>query len=161
MIRALLVTAMAVVLTCGCSIPWLSDEPLDPDCPPVDVGGECFTATRQGFIDHALASTQAWPQLRGIQVEANEVIEAFDDAAGKPTWIVPIRSGAAVVAASRFLPLRDQVRLAEIVLYQPPRGAFPKPGPNERLVIFTNGCGDAIPPDCLFTNYGWRLEAAP
>lgn len=66
-----------------------------------------------------------------------------------------------IVAASRFLPFRGQVRLGEVVLYQPARDEFPTPAPNERIVLFRESCGDPMPASCLFTEYSWRLERAP
>lgn len=155
-VLAILIAAMMVV---GCSI--IRGEPGPNECVPVDEGGECFTPSHQGFIDHALESTRAWPQLSGLAVEVSEVIEGFDAAAGQPTWIVPIRSDGRVVAASRFLPFRDQVRLGEVALYLPPRESFPTPRPDERLVIFTKMCGDPMPETCVFSEYGWRIEPAP
>lgn len=138
----------------GCSVV----EPGPDTCRPVDEGGECFAPTREGFIDHALASARAWPQLDGLAIDADEIIEGFDAAAGQPTWIVPLRSNGRVVGASRFLPFRDEVRLAEVALYQPARDGFPAPGQGERLVIFTAQCGDPKPETCLFAEYGWRVE---
>ncbi|MDP8903968.1 MAG: hypothetical protein M3N29_01400 [Chloroflexota bacterium] len=151
--KALLVV---VLVAAGCFS--TRPEPGPDACVPVDVGGECFAPGREGFIDHALESTRAWPQLAGLPVEADEVIEGFDEAAGQPTWIVPIRVDGKFVAASRFLPFRDQVRLGEIALYLPPRDDFPIPAAAERLVIFTKWCGDPMPETCLFTEYGWRIE---
>ena len=37
-------------------------------------------------------------------------VDGFDAEAGQPTWVVPLRSDASIVAASRFLPL-DKVRV--------------------------------------------------
>ncbi len=137
-------------------------EPGPDDCPVrVDEGGECFAPSRAGFVEHALASFQAWPQFDGLAIEAGEVIEGFDAAAGQPTWIVPLRSDGRIVAASRFLPFQDKVRLGEVVLYLPARDKFPTPGQNERLVIFAQMCGDPMAATCLFREYGWRIEQAP
>jgi len=136
-------------------------EPGPDDCRPVDEGGECFAPSRVGFVEHALASARAWPQLDGRAIEAGEVVEGFDAAAGQPTWIVPLRSDGEIVAASRFLPFEHAVRLAEIALYLPAREAFPMPAPGERLVIFTQACGDPMPATCLFNEHGWRLEQDP
>ena len=138
-------------------------EPGPDACRPVDEGGECFTPSRDGFIAHALASARAWPQLDGMAVEATEVIDALDTESGRAIWIVPIRAGGQVVAASRFQPFADtgQVRLGEVALYQPARASFPTPRADQRLVIFVASCGDPMPESCLFTNFAWRLEAAP
>lgn len=147
----------AAVLLSGCSL--LLRQGAD-DCVPVDTGGECFAPTREGFIEHALASARAWPQLDGLAIEAGEIIEGFDAAAEQPTWIVPLRFEGRFVGASRFLPFREQVRLGEVALYQPARDAFPAPGQGERLVIFTAACGDPMPEACLFREYRWRIEPA-
>jgi hypothetical protein len=143
----------------GCSLL----EPGPDACRPVDEGGECFTPSHDGFIAHALASSRAWPQLDGMPVEATEVIDAFDEESEREIWIVPLRAGGQVVAASRFQPFADtdQVRLGEVALYQPARASFPAPRPGQRLVSFIAPCGETMPESCLFTNFGWRLEAAP
>ncbi|MBA3959146.1 MAG: hypothetical protein H0X60_01955 [Chloroflexi bacterium] len=156
-IGVMVAVALALV---GCS---LVAAP-DPDCPPVDEGGECFVPTEQGFLDHALESAGAWPQLDGISLVPQGVIEGFDEAANQPTWIVPMVADGSVVAASRFLALDDRVRLGEVVLYQPPRPSFPTPGDGERLVIspaLGEECVDPVPDDCLFAEHLWRLEPAP
>lgn len=136
-------------------------EPGPGACRPVDEGGECFTPSHEGFISHALASARAWPQLDGLVVEATEVIDAFDTESGQAIWIVPIRAGGKIVAASRFQQFsdKDQVQLGEVALYLPPRLSFPAPRAGQRLVIFHASCGDPMPESCLFTNFGWRLEA--
>jgi hypothetical protein len=150
--------ALALSLS-GCSLL----EPGPDACRPVDEGGECFTPSRDGFLTHALASARAWPQLDGVGVEATEVIDAVDAESGRAIWIVPIRAGGQVVAASRFQPFADtgQVRLGEVTLYQPARASFPIPRADQRLVIFIESCGDPLPESCLFTNFAWRLQAAP
>jgi hypothetical protein len=148
---------VAVVLSLsGCSVL----EPGPDQCRPVDEGGDCFAPSPEGFVEHALASARAWPQLDGLAIEAGGVIEGFDAAADQPTWIVPLHSDGRIVAASRFLPLGAEVRLGEVALYQPPRDAFPTPAENERLVIFTAVCGDPMPASCVFREYGWRIEPA-
>jgi hypothetical protein len=93
-------------------------EPGPQACRPVDEGGECFTPSHEGFISHALASARAWPQLDGLAVEATEVIDAFDTESGQAIWIVPIRAGGKIVAASRFQTFADtdEVRLGEVAL---------------------------------------------
>ena len=149
-----------VVLTLslsGCSML----QPGPDGCRPVDEGGGCFVPSRDGFVEHALVSARAWPQLDGLTIEASEVIEGFDAAAGQPTWIVPLRSDGGIVAASRFLPFNGEVRLGEVALYLPARDKFPTPVQNERLVIFAKMCGDPMPATCLFREHGWRLEQAP
>lgn len=150
-----LVAAVALVIA-GCS--FLTDDP--SACRPVDVGGECFAPSDKGFVEHALTSARAWPQLNGLDIEAGAVIEGFDAVAAQPTWIVPLRSGGQIVAASRFLPFGDQVRLGEVTLYEPARDSFPVPRDGERLVLVSGYCGDPLPDECLFTNYGWRIEQA-
>lgn len=149
---------VAVVLSLsGCSIL----EPGPDECRPVDEGGECFAPARASFVEHALASARAWPQLDGLAIEAGEVVEAFDAAADAPTWIVPLRSNGQIVAASRFLPFENEVRLGEVALYVPARDESPTPAQNERLVIFTQVCGDPMPKTCLFREHAWRIERAP
>ena len=140
----------------GCSLVGLGPDA----CRPVDEGGECFAPSRDGFVEHAIESASAWPQLDGLAIEAGGVIEGFDAAAGEPTWIVPLLSDGRIVAASRFLPFGDEVRLGEVALYQPARDGFPTPAAGERLVIFTAMCGDPIPATCLFREHGWRIEPA-
>ena len=151
-----ILVAVALSLS-GCSML----EPGPHQCRPVDVGSECFAPSRAGFVKHALASARAWPQLDGLAIEAGEVIEGFDAAADEPTWMVPLRSDGRIVAASRFLPFQNEVRLGEVALYLPARDEFPMPGQNERLVIFTQACGDPMPAACLFSEHGWRIEQAP
>jgi hypothetical protein len=136
-------------------------SPEPDECRPVDEGGRCFVPSRDGFVEHALVSAWAWPQLDGLRIEASEGIESFDAAAGRQTWIVPLRSNGGIVAASRFLPFDDEVRLGEVALYPAARDRFPTPAQNERLVIFTRMCGDPIPATCLFREHGGRLEQAP
>ena len=154
--NGLALVAALVLVTAGCS--FLADDP--SACRPVDVGGECFAPSDEGFIEHALTSAGAWPQLDGLDIEAGGVIKGFDADAAQPTWVVPLRSGGQTVAASRFLPFGDQVRLAEVTLYQPARDSFPAPGNGERLVLVSAGCGEPLPDECLFTNYEWRIEQA-
>lgn len=144
------------LLLSGCSLL----EPGPDECRPVDVGGECFAPSSEGFVEHALTSARAWPQLDGLPIEARKVIEGFDATAGQPTWIVPLYSDGRIVAASRFLSFGDEVRLGEVALYQPARDTFPTPAENERLVIFTEECGDPMPATCLFNEHGWRIEPA-
>jgi hypothetical protein len=103
------------------------------ECRPVDEGGECFAPSDEGF----------------------------DAAADAPTWIVPLRSNGQIVAASRFLPFENQVRLGEVALYLPARVEFPTPAQDERLVIFPQPCGEPMPATCLFREHGWRIEQAP
>lgn len=132
-----------------------------PDaCQPVDPGTGCFDSTREAFIEHALASARARPELDGLEIEAGEVLYGLDEAAVQPTWIVPLRSNGRVVGATRFATFRDQVRLVEVALYQPARDSFPSRGPGQNLVIFIAPCGDPIPETCLFREYGWRIETS-
>ena len=140
----------------GCSVL----QPGDPACPPVDPGGDCFAPSNAAFAAHALTSASAWPQLDGLPIVAGNVLEAFDEAANQPTWIVSLLVEERVVAASRFLPHGTEVRLAEVVLYEPARLKFPTVGPGQRLVLFhaAKGCGEPIRADCLFINYGWRID---
>ncbi len=141
----------------GCSLVGLGPDA----CRPVDEGGECFAPSGDGFAEHAIESARAWPQLDGIALEAGGVIDAFDEAAGEPTWIVPLWADGRIVAASRFLPFgADEVRLGEVALYRPPRDGIPTPAAGERLVIFTAMCGDPMPATCLFRESGWRIEPA-
>lgn len=154
--RGAALVAAAALAIAGCSL--LADDP--SACRPVDVGGDCFAPSDEGFVEHALTSAGAWPQLNGLDIEAGAVIEAFDTAAGQPTWIVPLFSDGQTVAASRFLPFEDQVRLSEVTLYQPARDGFPVPRDGERLVLVSRACVDPLPDECLFTEYGWRIEQA-
>jgi hypothetical protein len=131
----------------------------DPACAPVDPGGECFGPADAAFAAHALASAAAWPQLEGLALTAGPVIAAFDEAAGQPTWVVPLMANDRVVAASRFLPVGERVRLAEVALYQPPRTDFPVPVAGQRLVLIpTASCADPLPVSCLFANHSWRID---
>jgi hypothetical protein len=156
--RTVVATLVAVVLSLsGCSML----EPGPDECRAVDEGGECFAPSRAGIVEHALASTRAWPQLDGLAIEAGEVVEGFDAAADAPTWMVPLRSNGKIVAASRFLPFENEVRLGEVALYLPARDEFPTPAHDERLVIFTQDCGDPLPETCLFREHAWRIEQAP
>lgn len=112
---------MAAASGSGCSLG------ADPDawCPPVDPGGNCSPPSEVAFKAHALESATAWPQLSGLSITAGPVIEGFDEAAGQPTWVVPLFADGQVVAASRFLPSEGYVKLGEIALYQPPWLDFP------------------------------------
>ncbi|MBA2316107.1 MAG: hypothetical protein H0V87_12020 [Chloroflexi bacterium] len=132
----------------------------EPTCPPVDPGGECFAPSDAGFAEHALTSATAWPQLDGIPLSAGDVIHGFDEVADQPTWVVPLLADGQVVGASRFLPFGDDVRLAEIALYQPPRATFPSPAAGQGLKLtLATGCYDPGAGECLFTSYGWRLDS--
>lgn len=136
----------------------------DASCPPVDPGGDCFVPSRDAFATHALTSATAWPQLNGVALDTGDLIEGFDEVAGQRTWIVPLWARGEVVAASRFLPLGNRVRLAEVVLYQPARRTFPGPVGGQRLILVAagaNDCGDPLPNQCLFINYRWRFDSAP
>jgi hypothetical protein len=72
-----------------------------------------------------------------------------------------MRANGQVVAASRFVPFDNEVRLGEVAIYLPAREAFPMPAQHERLVIFTQVCGDPMPGTCLFREHAWRIEQAP
>lgn len=155
--RDLAVLVASALVLAGCS--FLSAP--DSACAPVDPGGECFAPSNAAFVEHALTSATAWPQLNGVALTPGDVIEGFDEVAGQPTWVVPLLANERVVAASRFLPVGDRVRLAEVALYEPPRLDFPTPKDGDRLVLMSAGvCGDPLPEKCLFTNYGWRFDPA-
>lgn len=156
--RVLAVCAATALVLSSCSFLFRDD----PACRPVDVGGECFAPSNAAFVAHALTSATAWPQLLGASLTPGDVIEGFDEVAAQPTWVVALRADGRVVAASRFLPVGDRVRLAEVALYEPPRLDFPTPGDGQQLVLILAGvCGDPMPEECLFTNYGWRFDPAP
>jgi hypothetical protein len=84
----------------GCGLGPDASEP----CAPVDVGGECFEPSEEQFIEHALASAGAWPQLDGVELTADVVIEGTDLSSSTPTWVVPLLAHGEVVAISRFVP---------------------------------------------------------
>ena len=157
--RPILMRIVSTVLTAALLVPGCS--PVDDACPPVDPGGECFVPSHRAFLEHAVESARAWPQLAGRDIEADEVIEAVDTVDGHATWLVPLRSDGWIVAASRFLPFRNEAKLAEVVLYEPPRRTFPSPDDGEELRLVSARCGDPLPRTCLFRNYAWRLEPVP
>lgn len=152
----LLLLAPCLVSLAGCGL--LRPEPPDP-CAPVDVGGECFTPSHEAFIAHALESAGAWPQLDGVALSADRVVEGDDLTNQSVTWVVPIVSEGRMVAISRFLPAgRGQVKLAEVALLEEPLPPLPDDLGGE-LVLFVNpGCADDSDKACLFSEYGWALQ---
>ncbi len=150
---------LAMVLGLALSACGIAERRPDDPCRPVDVGGDCFAPSPQGFADHALASAKAWPQLNGMSLTAARLIEAQNVARNEPNWIVPLTASGKVYAASRFLPAGRQVRLAEIALYEPALASFPHPQPGHRLVLRENGCPQPTDASCLFSNFGWEIDA--
>lgn len=141
MYRLLLGIPMIVLAGCGLV------EPSGP-CAPVDVGGECFEPSEEGFIDHALTSAGAWPQLDGVERTADRVIEGTDVTNDMQTWVVPLLADGEMVAVSRFLPVTDhQVRLGEVALLEEPLPPLP-----------ADLCHDNPELECLFSELAWAVR---
>lgn len=155
MTRCLLLGLIALILA-GCGVGPDQSGP----CAPVDVGGECFEPSEEGFIDHALTSVGAWPQLGGIEVTADRVIEGTDLTNQMRTWVVPLIAGGEMVAISRFVPVADnQVRLGEVALLEEPLPPLPADLDGE-FVLYVDGphCIDNAELECLFTAHAWAVR---
>lgn len=154
MVRPLLLSISAVVLA-GCGLA----DPSGP-CAPVDVGGECFEPSDEGFIDHALTSAGAWPQLNGVEVTADRVIEGTDVTNDMRTWVVPLIADGEMVAISRFIPVAaNQVKLGEVALLEEPVEPLPDELGGE-LVLYVDSprCIDNPDLDCLFSEVAWAVR---
>lgn len=156
MFRRLLLSIPVVVLA-GCGLV----EPSGP-CAPVDVGGECFEPSEEGFIGHALTSAEAWPQLDGVEVTADRVIEGTDVTNDMRTWVVPLLADGEMVAVSRFIPVADdQVKLGEVALLEEPLPPLPADLGGE-LVLYVDSahCFDNPELECLFSELAWAVRLA-
>lgn len=156
MVRSLLLGLGMLAIT-GCGM--LGPEPSGP-CAPVDIGGDCFEPSEEGFIDHALTSAGAWPQLDGVEVTADRVIEGTDVTNDTPTWIVPLIGGGEMVAISRFVPVADnQVKLGEVALLEEPLPPLPADlGGEFVLYVDSPRCIDNPEADCLFGELAWAVR---
>lgn len=154
MIRSLLLGVLALV---GCGI--VAPEPSGP-CAPVDVGGECFQPSEEGFIAHAVTSAGAWPEPDGDEVTADRVIDGFDVTNDTRTWVVPLVAGGEMVAISRFIPVRDnQVKLGEVALLEEPLRPLPADlGGDFVLYVDSPRCIDNAGLDCVFSEYAWAVR---
>lgn len=154
MSRSLSRGLIALVLT-GCGLAGTSGP-----CAPVDVGGECFEPTGAAFIRHALMSAEAWPQLDGVDVTADRVIEGFDRSHGTRTWVVPLMADSEMVAISRFIPVTDtQVKLGEVSLLEEPLPPLPSDFGGE-FVLYADSpnCIDNPELECLFSELAWAIR---
>jgi hypothetical protein len=155
-----------MILRLGFLVLVLAGCGLGPDasgpCAPVDVGGECFEPSEEQFIEHALASAGAWPQLDGVEVPADVVIEGTDLSSNRPTWVVPLLADGEIVAISRLVPVSGNlVKLGEVALLEEALAPLPVDLGGE-FVLYADGarCIDDPDPSCLFSEYPWavRLE---
>jgi len=152
---AVLLFLGALVSACGPSA-----EDLGP-CAPVDVGGECFAPSNEGFLQHALTSADAWPQLDGVELSADRVIEGVQLPDNTPIWLVPIMSDNRMVAISRFVAVeRDQVKLGEVALLERPLPPLPADVGGELVLFVDIGCVDDASVDCLFGAHRWAVRLA-
>lgn len=136
----------------------MSDQSDNP-CAPVDVGGECFEPSTEAFIEHALTSAGAWPQLDDHELEADRVIDATDLSNDSPTWLVPLLSDGRMVAISRFMSVdQDQVKLGEVSLLEEALDPVPA-GFGGDLVLFKDvACAEDPSFDCLFNEVRWAVR---
>ncbi len=144
-----------MVVLAGCGLV----EPSGP-CAPVDVGGECFEPSEEGFIDHALTSAGTWPQLDGVALTADRVIEGADVTNDVRTWIVPLLSDGEMVAVSRFIPVTDdRVKLGEAALLEEPLPPLPADlGGEPVLYAASPRCHDNAELECLFSELAWAVR---
>lgn len=152
--KVVLGVLVAAVVVGGCSS--LFERDITDPCAPVDPGGECFVPSADGYRSHALESATAWPQLRGVQLTVEPLVEARDPD-GNIELIAPMTSDGRVVAASRFVPVSGvQVKLGEVTLFDPPLASFPRPQAGQRLVLRYTAC---LEPGerCLFKGWGWEF----
>ncbi len=155
--RSALVVLFAALLS-GCGL--LGTDELSP-CAPVDVGGECFAPSEEAFIEHALTSAGAWPQLKGVKLSADRIIEGADLANNIETWIVPMLSDGRMVAVSRFVPVENgQVKLGEVALLEEPLPRLPDDLGGEFVLFIDVGCIDDASAGCLFGEYRWAVRLA-
>jgi hypothetical protein len=155
MIRSLFLSVGVLALT-GCG---LGPGPSGP-CAPVDVGGECFEPSDEAFIDHALTSAGAWPQLDGLELTADRVIDGTDLTNDSPTWVVPLVAEGEMVAVSRFVPVAGgQVKLGEVALLEEPLSPLPDDlGGEFALYVDSPRCIDNPALDCLFSELAWAMR---
>lgn len=148
--------ALLIGLLSGCGL--LGPRELS-SCAPVDVGGECFTPSHEAFIEQAIVSSGAWPQLDGMEITADRVITGEDLDLNRPTWVVPLLADGKMVAISRYLPVDgDQVKLAEVALLERPLEPLPADLDGEMVLFPDIGCVDDAGVECLFSEYGWALR---
>lgn len=127
-------------------------------CAPVDPGGECFTPSEEAFIEHALTSATAWPQLDGVRLSADRVIEAVDLSTDSRTWLVPLMDGNRMVAISRFLTVdEDEVKLGEVSLLEEPLEALPEQFGGKVVLFAAASCAEDPSIDCLFNEERWAV----
>lgn len=155
MIRSIPLSLIVLVLV-GCG---LGPDPSGP-CAPIDVGGECFEPSEEAFIDHALTSAAAWPQLAGVEVTADRVIEGTDVTNDLGTWVVPLTADGEMVAVSRFVPVADnQVKLGEVALLEEPLPPLPADlGGEFVLYVDSPHCIDNPELGCLFSELAWAVR---
>lgn len=155
MVRSLPLSLIVLVLA-GCGLVAEASGP----CAPVDVGGECFEPSEEAFIDHALTSAEAWPQLDGVEVTADRVIEGTDVTNDMGTWIVPLITDGKMVAVSRFVPVADnQVKLGEVALLEDPLPPLPADlGGEFVLYVDSRHCIDNPELECLFSELAWAVR---
>ena len=148
--------ALLIGLLSGCGL--LGPGELSP-CAPVDVGGECFTPSHDAFIEHAILSSGAWPQLDGLEITADRVITGEHLDLNDPTWVVPLLADGEMVAISRFFQIDgDQVKLAEVALLERPLEPLPADLDGEMVLFVNIGCVDDAGLECLFSEHGWALR---
>lgn len=149
----LLIIPMVLLAACGLA------EPSGP-CAPVDVGGECFEPSEAGFVEHALTSAGAWPQLDDVVLTAGHVLEGTDLTNDTRTWVVPLLAGGEMVAVSRFIPVTDdEVKLGEVALLEEPMPPLPADLGGE-LVLYADSphCFDNPQLECLFSEMAWAVR---
>jgi hypothetical protein len=146
---------LAAALALGLGLSAVACVAENPECRPVDVGGECFVPTATTLKTHALINATAYASLSHAPLIADEPFEA-EDTDGQSIWIVPFRANGLVVGASRFVHVGSDVKLGQVVTYSHPLASFPTPGPGTRLRLVLTGCLEPSA-TCLFASAGYEL----
>ncbi|HET6381542.1 MAG TPA: hypothetical protein VFH63_11005 [candidate division Zixibacteria bacterium] len=153
MTRPLSCALLLVLASCG-----LADS--SGPCAPVDIGGECFEPSEEAFIDHALTSAGAWPQLDGVALTAERVIDGTEVTNDIRTWVVPLIADGKMVAISRFIPVAEnQVKLGEVALLEEPLPPLPVDlGGEFVMYVDSPHCVDNAELQCLFSELAWAVR---
>ena len=112
------------------------------------------------FVEHAIASAAAWPQLDEMELLAATVIEGTDLSRDSTTWLVPLLSDGRMVAVSRFVPAGEAAKLGEVALLEQPLDPLPEELPGELVLFVDVACADDPSIDCLFSELRWAVRLA-